>query len=282
MATYAVGDIQGCLDPLYRLLKKVAFNPKKDTLWVAGDLVNRGPDSLSTLRYLKSLGENARIVLGNHDLHLLAVSEGLREEKNGDTLKPILEAEDGPLLLNWLRRQPLLHYDKTLNFAMVHAGIPPNWSLKEARTYAKEVEALLRGKKYTKFLGKMYGDQPAKWDENLSGMARARLITNYLTRMRYCSAEGELELSKKTAPTVDSFSETDATTEYAPWFSFKNHRCISETKKGTKIIFGHWATLMGKTNKKKFIGLDTGCVWGGCLSALRLEDSEYYSVSCEN
>ena len=191
MAVYAVGDLQGCLQPLKRLLVRVAFDPAKDTLWLVGDLVNRGPQSLETLRFLYQMRESVVCVLGNHDLHLLAVRHNVERLKKGDTLREILQAPDCDQLLNWLRQQPLLHYDVARNTALVHAGIPPQWSLKKALKYANEVEHALRDDNLLgPFLDGMYGNEPAKWDNELSGVARLRVITNYFTRMRFCTRDG--------------------------------------------------------------------------------------------
>ncbi|VUD40378.1 Bis(5'-nucleosyl)-tetraphosphatase, symmetrical [Thalassocella blandensis] len=269
MATYAVGDLQGCLDPLYTLLERVRFDPSQDTLWIAGDLVNRGPQSLATLRFVKGLGECAKIVLGNHDLHLLAAAHGHKKIGKKDTIKPILDASDSDDLLNWLQTQPLLHHDPELGYTMVHAGIPPIWSINEAQRYADEIHTVLRSDKATKFFAAMYGDKPDTWDESLSGPKRWRLITNYFTRMRFCTAEGKLELDTKTGPESPPKG-------YAPWYSFNHHRCTE-----TSIIFGHWASLMGNTQRERFIALDTGCVWGGSLTMMCLDDRNLYEVKCD-
>jgi bis(5'-nucleosyl)-tetraphosphatase (symmetrical) len=266
VATYAIGDIQGCLDPLQALLKKCAFNTDKDRLWIAGDLVNRGPDSLLTLRFLYSLREHIDIVLGNHDLHLLAVAAGFKKPTPSDTLDAILAAPDCNDLLNWLRTQPLVHHDASLNFTMVHAGIPPQWSISESLGYAHEVETILKGDHANDFLKVMYGNKPNSWDNSLDGMDRIRLITNYFTRMRFCTANGELELKIKS-------SAGDAPKGYHPWFALNNR-----VAKHDNIIFGHWAALEGQTHQKNIFALDTGCVWGGELTAMRLEDKQLYSV----
>lgn len=266
MATYAIGDIQGCLEPLKALLKKFDFNREKDRLWIAGDLVNRGPDSLPTLRFLYELREHIDIVLGNHDLHLLAVAAGFKKPTPSDTLDEILVAPDRSDLLNWLRMQPLVHHDSSLNFTMVHAGIPPQWSVNEALTYAKEVEDILKGNHINDFLKVMYGNNPNSWNESLTGMDRIRLITNYFTRMRFCTPHGELELTTKS-------TACDSPKGYHPWFSVNNRKA-----KDDNIIFGHWASLQGQTDQKNIFALDTGCVWGGELTAMRLEDKEIFSV----
>ncbi|MBT3197153.1 MAG: symmetrical bis(5'-nucleosyl)-tetraphosphatase, partial [Gammaproteobacteria bacterium] len=212
MAIYAIGDIQGGLDDLHRLLKKICFNPEQDQLWFAGDLVNRGPKSLETLRYVRSLGERAITVLGNHDLHLLALAEGdKRYTHKFDTLLPILESDERTELLQWLRQRPLLHHDEKLGYTLIHAGLPPQWSLPEAQQYAAEVEATLRGPRFREFLQGMYGNKPKRWREDLKGMDRLRYITNCLSRLRFCSAKGKLELKSKGGVGT----QPDG---YSPWF----------------------------------------------------------------
>lgn len=269
MATYAVGDIQGCYRALKLLLKKVKFNADNDHLWVAGDLVNRGPDSLKSLRYIKKLGPSATLVLGNHDLHLLAHAYGVRTLNPKDTLAPILTAKDSDELLEWLQAQPLLHYDAEFDAVLVHAGIPPIWSIENALNYALEVEqALSTTQTAAAFFVDMYGNQPDVWQPSLEGTARLRLITNYLTRMRFCSPTGKLELQTKNAPSLPP-------TGFAPWYTHKHNKWGN-----TKILFGHWAALMGETRSKQFIGLDTGCVWGGALTMMRLEDGQFFAVDC--
>lgn len=266
MATYAIGDIQGCLDPLRALLEKCSFNTDHDRLWIAGDLVNRGPDSLATLRFLYSIREHIDIVLGNHDLHLLAVAAGFKKPTPSDTLNAVLEAPDCADLLNWLRAQPLVHHDASLNFTMVHAGIPPQWSISEALDHAHEVESILKGAHANDFLEVMYGNEPNSWRDSLEGMDRIRLITNFFTRMRFCTASGDLELKTKTGI-------SDALEGYYPWFALDNRKARHDN-----IVFGHWAALEGNTHQKHAFGLDTGCVWGGELTAMRLEDRQLYSV----
>lgn len=274
MSTYVVGDIQGCLQPLKCLLRKVKFNPRKDMLWSVGDLVNRGPKSLKTLRYLYRMRENLVVVLGNHDLHLLAVAAGVCQPDNSDTLDKILKARDRDKLLSWLAQQPLMHheYDHTL----VHAGIPPQWTLQQALGYAREVERALRGPDQVKFLAAMYGNKPALWSEDLSGMTRLRVITNYLTRMRFCTRQGELDLSNKgSSPTPGLVSPGGE--KVSAWFSHKGRKTA-----GDRIIFGHWATLQGATNNPNAIGLDTGCVWDGAMTLYHLESGEVTQCACSN
>ncbi|MCW8901016.1 MAG: symmetrical bis(5'-nucleosyl)-tetraphosphatase [Gammaproteobacteria bacterium] len=268
MATYAIGDLQGCYDSLLRLLDKLKFDSAQDTLWFAGDLVNRGPDSLSTLRFAKSLGDNAVTVLGNHDLHLLAIAA--KHKKTHDVgLKDILHADDAAELLDWLRMQPLLHHDKELNFTMVHAGIYPEWDLKTAQQSAHELESVLRSENYLDFIFHMYGNLPGKWDDNLQSWDRLRFICNSFTRMRYCEKDSTLNFHSHGAPGTHPENTL-------PWFELPSRKMTDE-----RIIFGHWSTL-GKINKKNVYALDTGCVWGGELTALRIdcEEALYISVDC--
>ena len=268
MATYAIGDLQGCYDSLLRLLDKLNFDNTKDKLWLAGDLVNRGPDSLSTLRFIKSLGDKAVTVLGNHDLHLLAIAAEHKSTRDSG-LKDILNASDSEELLNWLRRQPLLHHDTKLNFTMVHAGIYPGWSLTEAKKYANELENILRGDNYLEFILNMYGNLPDRWSEELNGWERLRFICNSFTRMRYCEADGALNFKSHGAPGIHPENTL-------PWFDFPQRKAAKE-----RILFGHWSTL-GEIKKENTFALDTGCVWGGELTALRLDSTspEYISITC--
>ncbi len=266
MATYAVGDVQGCYDSLQRLLEAAAFDPAADCLWLAGDLVNRGPNSLGALRFVKDLGPSAILVLGNHDLHLLAAAENLRSLQRKDTLDAILKAPDRDELLHWLRQRPLLHYD--LGYTMSHAGLPPMWTLDQAKACAREVETVLQGPDYSEFLANMYGNEPDTWSEQLTGMMRLRVITNYFTRMRFCDPQGRLDLKAKEG------LET-APKGFLPWFQ-QPHRDLQQP-----VLFGHWAALRGHTGQPKAIALDTGCVWGGPLTMLRLEDTQYFSVPSE-
>lgn len=268
MATYAIGDIQGCYAELCELLEAVSFS-SDDTLWLCGDLVNRGPQSLETLRFVKQLGAQAITVLGNHDLHLLAVYHQHARCKRSDTLTPILEANDCDELMHWLQQQPLVHCDTALNFALVHAGIPPQWSLQDALSYAGEVESTLRSKHAHKYFKAMYGNQPDQWDPTLEGMARLRVITNYLTRMRFCTAHGQLEFASKGG--LETQPEG-----FLPWYQHP-HRATAQTR----IAFGHWAALEGQVHQENIFALDTGCVWGGKLTALRLDDLQYFSVASQ-
>ena len=268
MSTYAIGDIQGCYQPLRCLLKQVAFDPDKDQLWLAGDLVNRGPNSLETLRYLHSLGDAVVAVLGNHDLHLLAIAHGCQSPKAKDTLQEILDAPDRQQLLDWLQQRPLLHHDKKLAYTMVHAGIPPQWSLSSAQKFAREVEEVLQGKNAKQFFANMYGNQPDCWSKKLSGFDRLRVITNYLTRMRFISDDGALDLNNKRQP-------SKAAAGTLPWYQHPNRKTHDE-----RLIFGHWAALQGELNEANLFALDTGCVWGGKLTTLRLEDQQYFCCEC--
>lgn len=266
MATYAIGDVQGCFDQLQDLLALIQFSPTQDYLWFVGDLVNRGPQSLETLRFVKSLGSRAVTVLGNHDLHLLAINQGIQKVKSQDTLQSILDAEDKEELLTWLRHLPFIHYDEELRAIMVHAGLPPCWDLQASLGHAKEVEELLRSEEeYKNFLTYMYGNTPKAWDELLHGWARSRFIANAFTRMRYCNSEGHLYLKEKGAP-----SKVGDT--FIPWFTLR------EAPKDYRLIFGHWASLNGECDVENIIALDTGCVWGGKLTAYCLETQEFFSV----
>ena len=267
MATYAIGDIQGCFDELTALLEKVNFS-NDDRIWVAGDLVNRGPKSLETLRFLKQLGDQAICILGNHDLHLLAVHYGAVSSKRSDTLTPILEAPDRYELMNWLRRQKLLHIDKEKNYAMVHAGIPPCWTINKARKRAKEVEQVLKSTLAREFFNHMYGNKPDIWSGKHEGWDRLRIITNYLTRMRFCNPEGKLDFTAK--GTLESQPPG-----YLPWFKLPRK---DPQDNETRILFGHWAALEGEADAEHVYALDTGCVWGNKLTALRLEDQQVFSV----
>jgi len=264
-----VGDLQGCLDPLLKLLDRVQFDPTADRLIATGDLINRGPQSLETLRFCMSLGSAFKTVLGNHDLHLLAIAHGIRKPTPKDTLDEILGASDRDELINWLQQQPLLlSIDQ---YTIVHAGIPPNWTVSAARTLAAEVEQVLKSDQALNYFQGMYGDQPDSWSEGLSGPARWRLITNYLTRMRYCTASGQLELEAKSAPD----QQTDAlTAKFAPWFSFPNRKTAED-----KIIFGHWAALEGKHLGNNLFPLDTGYVWGGAMRLMDLSTCDYTEQS---
>lgn len=270
MATYVIGDVQGCFDELQELVDYISFNPKKDQLWFVGDLVNRGPKSLETLRWIKSLGKAAVTVLGNHDLHLLAAHAGAKEISSSSSLNPTLQAKDIDELVAWLRNQPLMAYNKPLKFVMVHAGLAPQWSIKDAANYAKEVESILRSKKYKEFLYHMYGDQPDHWDGRLKGWSRLRTITNFLTRMRYCNNKGVMSFTENGPPGTQ-------TPGMKPWYEISSRK-----SQDTTIAFGHWSTL-GHTHEHNIISTDTGCLWGGQLTAIEIgrEKLNIYQLECE-
>jgi len=271
MSTYAIGDIQGCYSELQQLLKLIKFNPNEDVLWSCGDLVNRGPNSLEVLRFFKDLTDRAIVVLGNHDMHLLALAYGNTTRlKAQDTLSAILEAPDADELVEWLRFRPFLHHDATMGLTMVHAGLPPQWDLLQARHYASELETTLRGPKCQGYLNDLYGDKPKIWSETLSGSDRMRFITNCFTRLRYCNAEGKLAMKNKWQPSLDANNND----QEKPWFLWPQRANREMT-----IIFGHWATL-GFYTRKGIYALDSACVWGGALTALRLEDKQVFSLPC--
>ena len=272
MSTYAIGDIQGCYKPLKRLLKLAGFSPARDRLWCVGDLVNRGPRSADTLRYLQDLGPAVRPVLGNHDLHFLALHEGRAPRRGKDTLDDLLQAPDCGDLARWLRRQPLAHYEEVETrkgregFFMVHAGVAPSWSLKTALKLAGEVERALQGPGYRAYLKAMYGDTPDRWRGGLEGKERLRVITNYLTRVRFCDKAGRMHLQVKEGYRA-------APKGCKPWFK------LQRITPAASILFGHWAAIEGRTGSKHVIALDTGYVWGGALTMLRLEDRKKFTVS---
>ena len=281
MANYVIGDLQGCFDEFMALLKKVAFAPDKDTLWLLGDLVNRGPKSLQTLRYVMGLGESARTVLGNHDLHFLAVYYGGHETKRSDTLDELLSAADVDEIASWLRSQPLLQEQQELGWLMVHAGVPPLWTLEETRLRAQEAQRFYAGSGGAEFFAGMYGNVPARWSDDLAGLARMRCIVNYLTRMRLVARDGTLDFDLKGAPSV-------LPEGFLPWFSQDRPEAL-----GVRVAFGHWAALEGQTDDLEYItdeaipqvpqlevaALDTGCVWGRELTALCLESGKRVAVA---
>lgn len=271
MPTYVIGDIQGCYVTFMALLDKIGFNPRSDTIWLAGDLVNRGKGSLAVLRFVHQLGKRAITVLGNHDMHLLAVHYGAVTHKSYDTIDDILQAPDCDALCYWLRHQQLLHHDERLNFVLTHAGIYPQWDIQTAQQCAHEVEAKLQGEMYTEFLHHMYGNQPEHWDTHLRGWERLRFITNAFTRMRLVSETGKLDLRKKGSP-------EGANENYHPWFLIK-----PRLSRDVRIVFGHWAALECDTDgEPNVFAIDSGCVWGGKLTALRLEDLKRFQVkNCE-
>lgn len=268
MTTYAIGDIQGCLEPLQRLLEKIQFDLSEDTLWFAGDLVNRGPDSLGVLRFVKSLGDSAVTVLGNHDLHLLAVANGHLRYHKKDTFHDVLKSSDRDELIDWLRHLPLLHHDAELDVTLLHAGLPPQWDLALAIKSAREVEASLQADDYGDFLGTMYGNDPNHWDELTTDIERRRFIINCFTRLRYCDVEGALALEEK-----GTFGTQAEGLE--PWFALKGR-----ASRDLSVVFGHWSTIGGYQGNS-VVALDTGCVWGGTLSALPLDDDSDELISVD-
>ncbi|MGH8491929.1 MAG: symmetrical bis(5'-nucleosyl)-tetraphosphatase [Moraxellaceae bacterium] len=267
MALYAIGDVQGCREALEDLLTLIRFDPARDRLWFAGDLVARGPDSLGVLRLVKSLGPAAESVLGNHDLHLLAAHYGLSKPKARDLTQAIFNAPDRAELMAWIRQRPLCLEDEALDCILTHAGIPPGWSCKQTRKRAREVEAALQSPDIESFLGDMYGNEPAVWNSNLEGTTRLRVITNFLTRMRLVDLDGRMDFAYKEDLTA-------IPPGLHPWFSLPNPATGS-----TRILFGHWAAIAGATEHPRIIGLDTGCVWGGCLTAYRVDDGKSFSSS---
>lgn len=268
MAHYAIGDLQGCLNTLEQLLLKIHFNPDKDSLWFTGDLVNRGMQSLETLRFVKNLPGQHQVVLGNHDLHLLALIHEAHPGWQEDTMNDVLTAPDRNELIDWLIKQPLLHHDETLGFTITHAGLAPSWTLDTAKKLAREVENVLQSNQAKDFFQHMYGNLPDLWSPSLEGFDRLRCITNYFTRMRLCHPDGRLELTHK--GTV-----TSANDNLMPWFKVPNRENAN-----VDILFGHWAALGGVTDTPHVFALDTGCVWGYTLTAMRLEDQKRFSVPC--
>jgi bis(5'-nucleosyl)-tetraphosphatase (symmetrical) len=259
MAIYAVGDVQGCCDELEQLLTGIGFEPARDRLWFVGDLVNRGPRSLDVLRLVHGLGDAAVVVLGNHDLHLLALARGGAHLRPADrTLQPILEAPDRARLLDWLQSRPMLHHDAALGVTMIHAGLPPQWDIALARRCAAELEVALRGSRSGQLFASMYGNHPDLWSEDLDGEDRLRFITNALTRLRVCDASGRLLLKHKGPP-------GKLPPGAVPWF-----RAPSRRWAGARIVCGHWSAL-GYLDEGGVLALDTGCVWGGALTACRLD-----------
>lgn len=269
MATYAIGDIQGCYDGLQELLKKINFNPKEDTLWFTGDLVNGGAQPTETLRFIKSLGDKAITVLGNHDLVLLGVANGnLADPQDREIgLEQILKAPDLNELMLWLSQRPLVHYDSNFNALLVHAGVLPQWNLTKVLNLAQEVEVILRSPQASYLYSNMYGNKPDIWDDALTNWDRSRFIINCFTRMRFCDANAKLEFTAKR-------DINSAPNGFMPWFNFAN-RAMADIK----IIFGHWAALDGNTGVDNAICVDTGYVWGRTLTALRLDDWQVFTIS---
>lgn len=274
MSTFIIGDIQGCYRSLRQVLEKAGFNPETDRLWSVGDLVNRGPHSLKTLRYLKSLGNAFSAVLGNHDLHLLALYYGAYSAGRKDELQDILQAPDAAELCLWLRQLPLIHQESlptqfgTESFIMVHAGMAPDWSLDQALALSAEVEAALKGDGCFDYLKHMYGNKPDSWSDSLCGAERLRVITNYFTRLRFCKRNGKMNFSVKTGTDT-------APPGYKPWYTYQ------QLSSDNILLFGHWAALDGVTHKPRVYALDTGCVWGRSLTMMRLEDRQLFSVKCK-
>ena len=273
MSTYAIGDVQGCYPELRALLRECGFDARRDRVWFAGDLVNRGPRSLEVLRFISDLGDRAQIVLGNHDLHLVASHHGVRRLRARDTFQDVLDAADGEALVDWLRGRPMVHRDPELRFVMAHAGIPPAWTVDEACRLGSELSEALRGLDHSRLLAGMYGNKPDRWRDSLAGLDRLRFVTNAFTRMRYCHADGRLDFSETRPPGAQDPS-------LAPWYTLRD-----AGTDGVRIVFGHWATLqllapLPRTLHVRHV--DTGCVWGGSLTALRLDDDREFSVGCRN
>jgi bis(5'-nucleosyl)-tetraphosphatase (symmetrical) len=252
MATYAIGDVQGCYDELRALLERTGFDRRHDRLWFVGDLVNRGPKSLEVLRFVRQLGDRAVTVLGNHDLHLITQHEGFERRRKDDTFTDVLGAPDAKELIDWLRTRPLMHAEG--GWAMVHAGLLPGWSVAKAAALAREVQSALRAPDYRDFLANMYGSKPERWDDSLAGWDRLRVIVNAMTRMRFCTAGGAMEFHS---------SGVEPPPGYLPWYE--------AWRDEMPVVFGHWSAR-GLQLNERVAGLDTGCVWGGPLTALRLED----------
>ncbi|MEM1231594.1 MAG: symmetrical bis(5'-nucleosyl)-tetraphosphatase [Pseudomonadota bacterium] len=270
MATWAIGDLQGCAEEFFTLLDRIRFGAG-DRLWLLGDLVNRGPGSLATLRRVYELRDQVQVVLGNHDLHLLAIAFGGHRAGRSDTFDALLAAPDRDNLLHWLRAQPLMVSDRALGYAMVHAGVLPQWSLADAQARADEVAAALTGVHYQDYLRDLYGNEPATWDPALSGMARLRFITNAFTRMRLLLPDGSLEFAHKGAL-------ADAPAGLVPWYAVLPPATLAPIR----LLFGHWAALNGDSGRDDVIALDTGCVWGRALTALCLESGDRVSVAASN
>ena len=269
MATYVVGDVQGCYDPLRRLLDKLNLDFTQDQLWFAGDLINRGPKSLETLQFIISLGDNARSVLGNHECHFLATARGYKKPHRSDTFSAILASDNVEELIQWVRSRPFFYNDKKLGYSMLHAGVPPQWSMSDVKKHAAELEHVFQGDHLDDFLANMYGSEPSLWTPELSGNERLRFIINCFTRLRYCDLDGRLNLNVKGEPKAQDKN-------LIPWFKAPNRQTINK-----KIIFGHWSTL-GLHQENNTICVDTGCLWGGQLTAIKLgEPEQFISTDCE-
>ena len=272
MATYAIGDVQGCYDELKALLTQIKFNSDHDQLWFCGDLVNRGPKSLETLRFIRALEHNAISVLGNHDLHLLATAYDHQKPGRKDTFGSLLKAADAAQLFDWLRHQPLLYHDNELDITLLHAGIHPHWSIAKAEKLAKEMEQVLQSNNHINFYKHMYGDKPYMWDDSLTGWPRYRFITNILTRLRYCDNQGKPALNAKGAPGTQAAN-------LLPWYEIPERISVHDT-----IVFGHWSTLpqAGISSINNAYAIDSGCLWGGALTAMRIDVKpfEYFRLNC--
>lgn len=266
MSTFAVGDVQGCHDEFEALLELLKFDPRRDRLWLVGDLINRGPRSLQVIRRVRALGDAAVSVLGNHDLHLLAIRYGGHVPKAGDTFIDVLTADELDEICDWLRGLPLLVHDAELGYVMTHAGVPHIWTLDQAAALAREVETVIQGSDFREYFAGMYGNEPDLWDDDLQSLGRWRLITNYFTRMRLVDESGRLDFSHKGAL-------EDAPAGWYPWYELRARHPLP-----AKVLFGHWAALEGVTNTAQAIALDTGCVWGRSLTAMCLESGEFFSI----
>jgi len=269
MATYAIGDIQGCNAELTRLLDHLGFSATRDRLWLVGDLVNRGPDSLEVLRFVKGLGERAITVLGNHDLHLVMQSAGYGKVSGEDTLAPVLSAPDRDELLAWLRARPLFHVED--EYAMVHAGLLPQWDVVQARDLSDETSAALTAPGYRDFLAHMWGSEPTAWRADLQGWDRLRVVVNAMTRMRFCTPEGVMEFRAPGAKGPPDRGPDGC----LPWYEVPGRRSADHM-----LICGHWSAL-GFRREKNLLALDSGCLWGGCLTAVRLEDRRVFQLPCQ-
>ena len=272
MSTYAIGDVQGCYAELRSLLRACGFDARRDRLWFAGDLVNRGPNSLDVLRFAADFGDRAHVVLGNHDLHLVASARGIRKPRARDTFHDVLDAADGEALIDWLRTRPMIHHDPERACVMVHAGIPPAWTIADAIGHGGELSRALRAPNHPRLVAHLYGNKPDEWRDALAGFDRLRFIANAFTRMRYCHADGRLDFSETRPP-------GDQDPSLTPWFMLRDGGVDR-----VRIVFGHWATLQLRTALPRRLHvrhIDTGCVWGGSLTALRLDDDREFAVACE-
>lgn len=281
MSVYVIGDLQGCAAAFDALLARIAFDPARDRVWVVGDLVNRGPDSLGVLRRIIAMGDTATVVLGNHDLHLLAVAAGTRRRGRGDTLDDVLDAPDAADLLDWLRYRPLAWRESVgdvggfaVDTLMVHAGVMPGWSADDTMRLAAELEAALRAGDWRATLGTLFGNTPDQWLETLTGPARLRAVVNGLTRLRFCSDDDRMDFASKDAPAAAGEHFPAPPSGFRPWFDIPARR-----SRATRVVFGHWSTL-GLVLRDDVMALDTGCVWGGALTAVRLADRATFQVAC--